>query len=64
MTKVPSLGYEKVIRALQGDGLVVVRQKGSHTRLQKHMQDEILKLTSPYKKIHALAYIETSAVIS
>ena len=45
MTKVPSLGYEKVIRALQGDGLVVVRQKGSHTRLQKHMQDEILKLT-------------------
>ena len=30
MTKVPSLGYEKVIVALQRDGWVVVRQKGSH----------------------------------
>ena len=27
MTKVPSLGYEQVVRALQRDGWVVVRQK-------------------------------------
>jgi predicted RNA binding protein YcfA (HicA-like mRNA interferase family) len=47
MTKVPSLGYEKVIKALKRDGWVVVRQKGSHIRLQKHMQDEVLKLTIP-----------------
>jgi len=47
MTKVPSLGYEKVIRALQRDGWVVVRQKGSHIRLQKHLQAETLKLTIP-----------------
>jgi predicted RNA binding protein YcfA (HicA-like mRNA interferase family) len=47
MTKVPSLGYEKVIRALQRDGWVVVRQKGSHIRLQKHLQAETLKLTVP-----------------
>ena len=47
MTKVPSLGYEKVIKALQRDGWVVVRQKGSHIRLQKHIQDEVLKLTIP-----------------
>jgi predicted RNA binding protein YcfA (HicA-like mRNA interferase family) len=47
MTKVPSLGYEKIIKALQRDGWVVVRQKGSHIRLQKHMQDELLKLTIP-----------------
>jgi predicted RNA binding protein YcfA (HicA-like mRNA interferase family) len=47
MTKVPSLGYEKVIRALQRDGWVVVRQKGSHFRLQKHLNDETLKLTIP-----------------
>lgn len=47
MTKLPSLGYEKVIKALQRDGWVVVHQKGSHIRLQKHMQDEVLKLTIP-----------------
>jgi hypothetical protein len=28
MTKVPSLGYDQVVRALQRDGWVVVRQKG------------------------------------
>jgi predicted RNA binding protein YcfA (HicA-like mRNA interferase family) len=47
MTKVPSLGYEQVVRALQRDGWVVVRQKGSHIRLQKHTSNEILKLTVP-----------------
>jgi len=47
MSKVPSLGYEKLIRALQTDGWVVVRQKGSHIRLQKHLQAEVLKLTIP-----------------
>ncbi len=47
MTKVPSLGYEKVIVALQRDGWVVVRQKGSHIRLQKHTRSEVLKLTVP-----------------
>jgi predicted RNA binding protein YcfA (HicA-like mRNA interferase family) len=47
MTKVPVLSYEKVVNALRRDGWVVVRQKGSHIRLQKHLQDEILKLTVP-----------------
>ena len=47
MTKVPILGYEKLIKALQRDGWVVVRQKGSHIRLQKHIKDEVLKLTVP-----------------
>ena len=47
MTKVPRLGYEKVIRALQRDGWVIVRQKGSHIRIQKHLKDEVLKLTIP-----------------
>ncbi len=35
MSKVPNLGYEKVINALQRDGWLIVRQKGSHIRLQK-----------------------------
>ena len=47
MTKVPSLGYDRVIRALQRDGWVVVRQKGSHIRLHKHLSDEVLKLVVP-----------------
>jgi predicted RNA binding protein YcfA (HicA-like mRNA interferase family) len=47
MTKIPSLGYERIIRALQRDGWVVVRQKGSHIRLQKHIHDEVWKLTVP-----------------
>jgi len=47
MTKVPSLPYDQVVRALQRDGWVVVRQKGSHVRLQKHTPTETLKLTIP-----------------
>ncbi len=47
MTKVPSLNYEVVVRALQRFGWVVVRQRGSHIRPQKHMADETLKLTVP-----------------
>ena len=47
MTKIPSLGYGRVIKGLQRDGWVVVRQKGSHIRLQKHLRDEVLKLTIP-----------------
>ncbi|MCK4765983.1 MAG: type II toxin-antitoxin system HicA family toxin [Candidatus Aminicenantes bacterium] len=43
MSKVPSLGYEKVIKALRRDGWVVVRQKGSHIRLQKRTAEETLK---------------------
>jgi predicted RNA binding protein YcfA (HicA-like mRNA interferase family) len=47
MTRLPSLGYEKVIKALQRDGWVVIRQRGSHIRLHKHVRTEMLKLTVP-----------------
>ena len=47
MTKVPILPYDQVIRALQRDGWVVVRQKGTHVRIQKHTPTETLKLTIP-----------------
>lgn len=50
MTKVPSLPYTKVVGALQKNGWVVVRQKGSHIRLQKHTNNETLKLTIPAHK--------------
>ena len=47
MTKVPSLNYEQLVRALRRDGWVVVRQRGSHIRLQKHTTEETLKLIVP-----------------
>ena len=50
MTHVPSLNYDKLITALQRDGWVVVRQRGSHIRLQKHLHTETLKLTVPAHK--------------
>jgi len=50
MSKVPSLNYEKVIKALQRDGWVVVRQKGSHIRLHKYTKDKKLKLIVPAHK--------------
>jgi predicted RNA binding protein YcfA (HicA-like mRNA interferase family) len=45
LSKVPSLPYERVVRALQRDGWVVVRQRGSHVRLQKRTASETLKIT-------------------
>jgi len=50
MTKVPGIDYDKLVNALQRDGWVVVRQKGSHIRMQKHIQAETLKLTIPAHK--------------
>lgn len=47
MSKVPSLSYVEVVRALQRDGWTVVRQRGSHIRLQKRIGDELIKLTIP-----------------
>ena len=47
MSKVPSLPYDRIVHALQRDGWIVVRQKGSHIRLQKHTVTETLKMTVP-----------------
>ena len=67
MSKVPSLPYDRIIRALQRDGWVVVRQKGRHIRLQKHTPSETLKLTVPAHrpiKRSTLAHILKQARIS
>lgn len=45
--KAPSLPYDQIVKALRRDGWVVVRQKGSHIRLQKQTVSETLKLTVP-----------------
>ena len=47
MSKVPSLSYDRIVRAVQRDRWVLVRQKGSHLRLQKRLPEEILKVTVP-----------------
>lgn len=47
MSKVPSLSYIEVIKALQRNGWTIVRQRGSHIRLQKRINGEVLKITVP-----------------
>ena len=55
MIKIPSLNYEKIIKVLQKKkGWVIVRQKGSHIRLQKHTATEIFKITVPYTQTSLL----------
>ncbi|MEI7990196.1 MAG: type II toxin-antitoxin system HicA family toxin [Chloroflexota bacterium] len=50
MTRVPNLSYTQIIKALQRDGWIVVRQRGSHIRMQKHTDIEVLKITIPAHK--------------
>ena len=67
MTKVPSVHYEKIVNALRRAGWVVVRQKGSHIRLQKEMPDRVMKLTIPAHrpiKRSTLSHILKQAEIS
>ena len=47
MTSVPHLSYREIVRTLQRDGWVVIRQRGSHIRLQKHIGERTLKVTVP-----------------
>lgn len=47
MSKVPSLNYQQVIKVLRRDGWIVIRQKGSHIRLQKRLPNEMLKIIVP-----------------
>lgn len=50
MTSIPSISYKIIVAALQRDGWVVVRQRGSHIRLQKRLPGETIKLTVPAHK--------------
>ncbi len=45
--KVPSLPYRKAINAFQRSGFVVVRQRGSHIRLQKRNGEKVIKIVVP-----------------
>ena len=47
MSPVPDLSYREIVSALQRDGWVVVRQRGSHIRRQKGVGGATLKSTVP-----------------
>jgi predicted RNA binding protein YcfA (HicA-like mRNA interferase family) len=47
VSELPSLSYDRIVKALQRGGFVVVRQRGSHIRLQKRTADKVLKITVP-----------------
>ena len=67
MSRVPDVSYIQIIRALQRNGWVVVRQRGSHIRLQKHIGDVVLKITVPAHrpvKASTLAHILKQAKMS
>jgi len=67
MTVIPSLNYDHIIHALRRDGWVVVRQRGSHIRLQKETREGIAKITIPAHrpvKRSTLAHILKQANLS
>lgn len=47
MTALPSLSCRKAVNAFQRAGFVVIRQRGSHIRLQKRSGDKVIKITVP-----------------
>ena len=50
MTKVPSVNYPDVIAAFERAGWRVVRQKGSHIRVERATEAGTSKLTIPAHK--------------
>ncbi len=47
MAKVPSKNYDRIISALERVGFTVVRQRGSHIRLERQLQDRTVRITVP-----------------
>ena len=49
--KLPQISGSELIKILMREGFIVVRQKGSHIRLEKISQDKTIKLTVPNHKV-------------
>lgn len=45
--RLPVLSGRELIKKLRGHGFVVVRQKGSHIRLEKNTPEGTIKITIP-----------------
>ena len=50
MTALPAVSGREAIKALCRAGFRVVRQRGSHVRLEKRTEDRMIKLTVPLHK--------------
>ena len=50
MTALPVISGRKVVKALGRAGFRVIRQHGSHVRLEKRIEDGLIKLTVPLHK--------------
>ncbi|MCX6343638.1 MAG: type II toxin-antitoxin system HicA family toxin [Armatimonadetes bacterium] len=50
MSKVLSLNYPEIIRALEPAGWVGIQQRGSRIRLHKFVDGEVMKVTVPAHK--------------
>ena len=67
MTRIPSLPFTEIIKALERDGWVILRQKGSHIRLHKAINKKVLRITVPAHrpvKRSTLSHILKQAEIS
>jgi predicted RNA binding protein YcfA (HicA-like mRNA interferase family) len=47
MSRVPSENYDRIVAALKRLAFSVVRQRGSHIRLQKQLPSRQIKITVP-----------------
>jgi len=45
--KVPSESYDRIVAALQRLGFQFVRQRGSHIRLERQLDDRQIRITVP-----------------
>jgi predicted RNA binding protein YcfA (HicA-like mRNA interferase family) len=50
LSKVPSLNYPDVISAFERAGWKIVRQRGSHIRMQRSSDEGVRKITVPAHK--------------
>ena len=50
MSKVPAENYDRIVAALKRLGFSVIRQRGSHIRLQKQSGASTIKITVPAHK--------------
>ena len=50
MTALPVISGRETVKALSRAGFRVVRQRGSHVRLEKRTEERLIKLTVPLHK--------------
>ena len=59
--KLPQISGKELIKKLRKFGFVVTRQKGSHIRLEKNLENKTIKITVPNLKLGTLHQIIKSA---